>query len=110
MSGSKGKRPATRSSSAAKEGSDTSSEFVFESISHVNQLPRLDTKKQFDTAVNSEADLLQEIFEHSFLLASLIDSVGVPVFPASLPSRVELNNSPFWKKVLRVIARNLRIA
>eukprot|EP00961_Rhodomonas_salina_P070562 947214-Rhodomonas_salina.1 len=54
--------------------------------------------------------LLQEIFKHSFLLASLIDSVGVPVFPASLPSSVELNNSPLWKKVLRVIARNLRIA
>eukprot|EP00961_Rhodomonas_salina_P162054 2183044-Rhodomonas_salina.2 len=76
MSGSKGKRPATRSSAAVEEGSDTSSEFVFESISHVNQLPSLDTKKHFDTAVTSEVDLLQEIFEHSFLLASLIDGVG----------------------------------
>eukprot|EP00961_Rhodomonas_salina_P202770 2735562-Rhodomonas_salina.1 len=75
MSGSKGKRPATRSSAAIEKSSDTPSEFVFESISHVHQLPRLDTKKFFDTAVNSEADLFQEIFEHSFLLASLVDGV-----------------------------------
>ena len=110
MSGSEGKRPATRSSAAAKKGSDTSSEFVFESISVVGQLPCLDTKKFFDTAVDSEADLFQEIFEHSFLIASLVDGVGIPAFPPPLPSRVEPENSPFWNKVLRIIARNLRIA